>query len=688
MALISYNPLSKTPLVLPATMLCAGITVSYYIPLWPVMLAIAGILLSIFLKRSYMMALSGIFLAGTLLGQYAIPHRPDHSYTGIHAGFNGRIVSCRESNSGQNAILEIKSCTDSTGKFVACRSFKVSAYLPGFKPELTEEAEIRFAGTLTDITADKDMPDDFNYGEYLIGKNIFYRTFIAPDSIISLSPGHGIMASAHTAGNNLTTLIYRTPLSPRTKEFLATALTGSSQAISQDVREAFNSAGIAHILALSGLHAGLIAWLLTVALWPLTISGMRTTSAAITMAALWVFAFVTGASPSVVRAVIMASVSIIGRILERPSNPINSLALAAILILTVWPEAIFEAGFQMSFSAVLAIILFGENLNPVSRKHRVLHNIAGLLCVSISAMLGTGIIAMLYFHSFPAYFLLTNIAVSLLLPPLLAGGVLLMFLQSIGFAPDWLCTVIDALYSATEHMAVWVASLPGAKMSGLYMHAWLLIPYIIILILIHRMLTAKRLKRELIDMTAVSLFVIFIFSAGLSPREPRLYILRNTAQTDFIADTGSGPLLYMTTSSDPGDALAYTRRRIADYMGLRGIDSIASMRDNPVNGIISADVFTIVTPAATIAILHSNEEPADRYKADFVVICRGCRMPLNEIDEYFGSEAMIVLSADLGKRWEKIYIRQCREEGRSYMLLREQPMTFPLRSGSATDCNL
>lgn len=200
-------------------------------------------------------------------------------------------------------------------------------------------------------------------------------------------------------------------------------LLGDKHGIPSAVTEQFRATGLAHALVISGLHTGLLAVFFYV-LFSLARCSARLASAC-TIAALTGFAVITGLQPPVVRAVVMASTVLGGRVLARNCDVYNSLGLAAVLILSVWPQSLFGLSFQLSFAATLAIVGLHRRLMVLvpagwRRNHaRVTRLVIAPLMVSVAAQLGTGPLIAWYFQHLPVLAPVAN----LIVVPLLAATV-------------------------------------------------------------------------------------------------------------------------------------------------------------------------------------------------------------------------------------------------------------------------
>ena len=199
-------------------------------------------------------------------------------------------------------------------------------------------------------------------------------------------------------------------LSDETYGMLAAMTLGEKTTLDASLKETYSLVGASHVLALSGLHLMIIYTVLSLFVaWP----RWRVLSQALIVLAIWAYAFLVGLPPSVVRAATMVTAYALLSIGCRQRMSVNTLAFVAILMLVVNPYALYDVGFQLSFAAVVAILLFTplfERLVPphVLQRHRWLRFFWGMTAVSLSAQLGTAPLVAYYFGRFPTYFLLSN----------------------------------------------------------------------------------------------------------------------------------------------------------------------------------------------------------------------------------------------------------------------------------------
>lgn len=264
---------------------------------------------------------------------------------------------------------------------------------------------------------------------------------------------------------------------PRELGTLQALTLGYKEDIDSEVRRSFQVSGAAHVLAVSGLHTGIIYtvfWLLLTGLgrWkPLYHqSGKRIVLSLTLIAVLWAYALLTGLTPSVVRSALMLTIFQVGYMCRREAVSLNTLAAAAVLILMIRPRDLFSAGFQLSFMAVAAILLLMPLMQDfvprrISRSLWVNKGwtvLCDMLLVTLAAWLGTMPITMYYFGYCSNYFLLSGLLVLPLAWLAVVGGftsLLLGTVPGLGTVVVWLTEKVVWLMNSAVEL---VELLPGA----------------------------------------------------------------------------------------------------------------------------------------------------------------------------------------------------------------------------------
>ena len=288
---------------------------------------------------------------------------------------------------------------------------------------------------------------------------------------------YGRLASAGLEGDELATV---------------GALTlGYKEALRKELRQHFQVSGAAHVLAVSGLHTGI---LYGVIVWLLTLGGRfrpmhenrigRRTLSLVIIAAMWGYAWLTGMTPSVVRAVVMVTLFEIGRMVYRQALSLNTIAAAAFLILAARPTDLWSVSFQLSFAATTAIVMGVKAYPlPLPEGKGVLGRIAqfflGIIMVSLAAQVGTLPVTVHYFGQVSTYFLLTNLIVlpiATILVPCglvsisLGGSTIGVLFSKLTYGLAWLM----------NHTTGWIEHLPGSSFPAHASEGMVVVYYILL----------------------------------------------------------------------------------------------------------------------------------------------------------------------------------------------------------------
>lgn len=238
---------------------------------------------------------------------------------------------------------------------------------------------------------------------------------------------------------------------------------GDKSALTHELKDTYSKTGASHILALSGLHLGIIYALLSI-----LVVGRRwqMISQVAIILSIWAFVFLVGMSASVVRSAVMLTVYALLAIGHRRKMSVNTLAFTAIVMLLVSPKALFDVGFQMSFMAVFSIlILVPLFYRPFSAEylmtHRIVNFLWGMVAVSVAAQIGVAPLIAYYFGRFSCYFLLTNFIV-------IPAATLILYLSLGTLLIPSIGVVLAAIVGLLNTTLLYISTLPGATIEGLH----------------------------------------------------------------------------------------------------------------------------------------------------------------------------------------------------------------------------
>ena len=320
-------------------------------------------------------------------------------------------------------------------------------------------------------------PEEFDYGNYLRRQGIGGTGYVPAGEwrcISQQTDNFSIRGIADDCRNYLLSVYRKMGLSGNEFGMLAALTLGYKDALTPELRESFSTTGASHVLAVSGLHVGIIYavlnWLLSL-VFRKSKRNERLRSALI-IVFLWFYAFITGLSPSVMRATVMFSFMALGGLLGRKSQTYNTIFLSAFVLLLYRPTLLFDVGFQLSYSAVLAIIYFQPRIvGLLYIKQRWLRWAWELTAVSLAAQIGTAPLSVYYFHQFPTYFLLSNFVVIPAATLILYTAILLFvvaWIPYLGLAVAW---ILNAILKSMYFLITCIESLPHA-LSFVWIDAW------------------------------------------------------------------------------------------------------------------------------------------------------------------------------------------------------------------------
>ena len=292
-------------------------------------------------------------------------------------------------------------------------------------------------------------PNEFDYKGFLSRKGITARQFIpeGKSKIISAGSNRSFYFFADDLRESLSDLLEKHIPQKSSLPIARALLLGQKNQLDRSTRQAYSEAGVMHILAVSGLHVGILVAVLLFLIKPLKLSGIaRKSYLLVLVLVIWTYATITGLSPSVVRASVMFTLIVLGQLRDRKPPIFNILAFSAILMIAVNPGVITEVGFQLSYLAVAGIVLLQPLIVRVwYPKSRVLEYLWQLGAVSIAAQLATFPLSVWYFHSFPVWFLPANLLVIPITFLIMQVGIPMLLIGWIPFLGKALGWVVGSL---------------------------------------------------------------------------------------------------------------------------------------------------------------------------------------------------------------------------------------------------
>tara|TARA_R110002073_G_scaffold331253_1_gene515906 strand:- start:4962 stop:6875 length:1914 start_codon:yes stop_codon:yes gene_type:complete len=292
-------------------------------------------------------------------------------------------------------------------------------------------------------------PHQFDYRGYLARQGIYQQLFLKKNQFLKLEKESSLLGFIAGIRSKIQNSLQQEKFSDDTYAVMNALLLGQRQEISKELTEDYARAGAIHILAVSGLHVGIILLILSFLLKPLErLKKGRIIKLILIVLFLWFFALLAGMSASVVRAVTMFSAVAIGQATQNRNSVEHSLILSMFLLLLCKPMFLFDVGFQLSYVAVFGIVWVQPKLYNIWKpKPSFIDKLWQLFTVSVAAQLAVLPLSLFYFHQFPALFWLSNLVIVPFLGIILTGGVLIIILSLVSLLPNFLVYFYDRIIS-------------------------------------------------------------------------------------------------------------------------------------------------------------------------------------------------------------------------------------------------
>ena len=315
--------------------------------------------------------------------------------------------------------------------------------------------------------------DTFNYAEYLKRKNIFFKDYPFSDELVVI--GRRPYTLYHLAVDLRKWCITQIHsfVSGKNERAIATALlVGQSDELDPDLNKHYAVTGTLHVLSVSGLHTGLLYWIILILTQPLKkVYGGNHLISILTIGLLWSYALITGLSPSVLRAVVMFTLIAVSRPFGLRSNMYNTLAASAFILLLSDPWLITRIGFQLSYLAVLGIVwIHPLILRLWEPSSRMVFSGWNLTSISIAAQLTTLPITLLNFHQLPAWFIPANLLIIPLSSLALFVGLAFLPLSLIPLLAPTAGWVLSKLITLMNYITSAIGQLPLGPFADIHIH--------------------------------------------------------------------------------------------------------------------------------------------------------------------------------------------------------------------------
>lgn len=314
-------------------------------------------------------------------------------------------------------------------------------------------------------------PGCFDYQRYCAFQGISYQVYLRKGEYATLKIENEILFRKYLFSTREKIVALIKKYIPGTKEAgLAEAmLIGYKEDLDKKLVQSYSNTGVVHIIAISGLHLGLIYWILTLLCKPLSkYKTGRILQPILIIAGLWIFSVIAGASPSVLRSAVMFTCIVIGACINRKTSIVNSLAASAFVLLCYNPTWLWDAGFQLSYAAVLSLAVFYKPIyNLLFIPNKLLDLIWQSICVTLAAQILTVPVSVYHFHQFPNLFLVANLLAVPLSGIIIIGEIILCLASIFPLVATGIGYLLHYIIYWLNSFIEQVGNLPFATMNDL-----------------------------------------------------------------------------------------------------------------------------------------------------------------------------------------------------------------------------
>jgi competence protein ComEC len=470
----------RYPLLMPLLALLFGIVLGGFYPfpqvwLLPVFFASLLLLGLVIWKKAlqhFSLYFFLFFAVGLLLTSLQDERLSAHHY--VHQAattkqiFKGKLITHPVPT--QRAVrLEIELLEQESGRAISGKMYVYAPQEARFLA-LFPGDQILFSATLNPLEAPKN-PHEFDYKNYLNLHGVYAQCYTQEVKVLRQSSRVLARYTAKARGR-LLALIGQMNFSAEEIAVASALLLGYRHLVTDETTMAFSGSGAMHVLAVSGLHVGILYMMVSFLLRidrrkPQQSNAIQVFS---TIAIIWAYAALTGFSPSVNRAAVMFTFVSLGYLRQHKTPVVQSLIVSAGVLLAYNPNYLFEVGFQLSYLAVFGIVYLQRDILAYFPKTKfwLVNQVFEICAVSIAAQLGTFPLGMYYFHQFPVYFLVSNLVVIPAAFLAMFYGISLLMYGSIFPLFAWMALPLKWILWCMIESVKFVNELPSAVIGGLW----------------------------------------------------------------------------------------------------------------------------------------------------------------------------------------------------------------------------
>jgi len=683
-------PLSYIPAFPAMAGLVAGILLRVMTPfgMWAGIGALVAGGVLMLLRQKWWAFMAWFAVVGVILTHASMPKSPPEGCDGRRVVATCHIEKAEEKEESMYYVADVTDVVCLGDSMRRAADFKMALTVADMNRVFKPGDIVLARGVIQRVQTSDDLPDQTDYSRYMEADGVGRRMFAEHDGVSPVcNNSSACQRFAYNAQRMLHNAVIDAGFSPQTTDFLLATIAGDTHYLTQDLETDFRTAGLAHILALSGLHVSILIGLAMALIYMVRIMPAgRYIYYFLPIVLVWFYAVATGMSPSVCRAAVMVTVFLTGKALEIRSYAYNSLCVTVLIWLMVNPFWLFLPGFQLSVVAVGALIWTSEYIMtlPLSRRWQ---KCLMVVAIPISAVVATSLLTILYFRSLPVCFLPANVMASVFVAPLMVIGAIGIMFSACGVYIAPLIWLEDRLCEWFEQLVHGMASLPGGSLGPFYPDAEQMVLWALVVIAAGWGITRhKRRGRIMIWGTAVILVMMLaITNIGDNPmhKGAEVWLTRDRTNQRIVVRVDENALLISPTSpTSAGDILGRVNIDYADYLGRRGCGETFEVADGDFDlGDVARCGHLLIMGRRLMTIANTDTVtfPADdNVRVDYMLLCG--RFKGDAVKAAFISQCdTAVLGADLNAIRRRRYAAELSEAGIPVLDLSQQPLHILIR---------
>lgn len=507
-----YHFWRQNPLFRPALAFALGIACHEFLKAWGylVLICAAGVVLQFLVTKAA--GISRVHFYGLIcffsLGHFF--HAQNQSPASpVLPGEQVLVRLCSEiayTAKGVRFLADVLGC-DSAGHFVPVKKETIGLFFYADTVAYTLlPGDELVVNTRLHPLSGAPNPGTFDYAGYMLRKGVQRQGFVQPGAWTRYGEKRTLHRLAVITRNAALLRIDAFFEEGPESAILKALLCGYTEDIDPETMLAYRVSGTLHILSVSGMHVGILLLVFGKLMLFIRSAPLRNS---LLILLLWAYALLTGLSPSVLRAVCMGSLFLLGEAMNRSHSTWNSMAFS-LLVLIAWDtHLLFNAGFQLSFLALTGILLCQKRESPARTFRGKARQWFYSFCrISLAAQVFTAPIALYYFHQFPTWFLLGNLLIVPLTGPLMYGGFLFLACSAVPGLSTFLAWCVDLLLQLCYSLTKAVAFLPGATLEGIYFSPLTVALLYAVLFLLALFFKFRQKKPLMVAIALVSVWIV------------------------------------------------------------------------------------------------------------------------------------------------------------------------------------